>query len=137
MASVALAITATVTVFLLWRRKAPKTVALLALVVGAGLSGGAIGHLLRQLVDSLSNVTGQMTAQLIGVAVPAVLGVWVVLHFSHDMLPSQGASRMTAVMAFLLPLVGALIPGALGAFVLSTSHLVETSVSDLVNALVG
>jgi hypothetical protein len=78
-----------------------------------------------------------VTAELLGVAVPAVLGVWVVLHFSHDMMPSQGASRMTAVMAFMLPLVGALIPGALGAFVLSTSQLVETSVSDLVNALVG
>lgn len=137
MVGLVLAITATIMIFLLWKGKAAKTTALLALVVGASLSGGVIGRVLRQLVNSLADATGQLTAELIGIAAPAVLGVWAVLHFSHDMMPKHNASRATAVVAFALPLFGALIPGAFGAFVLSMSRVIETSIADIVNAFVG
>lgn len=137
MVGIALAFTATVAVFLLWKGKAPKTAAVLALVLGASISGGVIGQVIRQLVHSLGQATGQLTAELIGVAVPAVLGIWAVLHFSHDMMPKHNASRATAVVAFALPLFGTLIPGVLGTFVLSVSNVVQTSVADIVNAFVG
>ncbi|MBO0885437.1 MAG: hypothetical protein J2P17_34900 [Mycobacterium sp.] len=133
MVGAALAITATVAIFLLWRQKAPRLAAVLALVVGAGLTGGVLGQLLQEIVRSLQNVAGQLTTEMIGAAVPAVLGIWMVLHFTHDMMNS--ASRTTAAIGLTLPMVAALIPGALGAFIVSMLHVINTGVDDLVTSL--
>lgn len=137
MVGAALAITATVAVFLLWRKKAPRLVAVLALVIGAALTGGVLGQLIRQLVRSLENVTGQLTAEMLGAAVPAVLGIWMVLHFCHDMMPQHDANRTTAFVGLTLPMVAALIPGALGAFIVSMLHVLQTSIADLVTSITG
>lgn len=135
MVGAALVITATVAGFLMWRKKAPRLVAVLALVVGAGMTGGVMGQLIRELVHSLENVTGQLTAEMLGTAVPAALGIWMVLHFCHDMMPKHDATRATAFVGLTLPMVAALIPGALGAFIVSMLHVMQTSIAELVTSI--
>lgn len=137
MVAAALAITATAAIFLFWKRKTPRLVAVLALIIGTYLTGGVLGQLLHRVVHSLEEVAGQLTTEMIGAAVPAVLGIWMVLHFVHDMMPQHNAGRGTAVVGFTLPMVAALIPGTLGAFIVSMLHVLQTSVADLINSLVG
>lgn len=126
-----------IAVVLAWRRRAPKVVALLALVAGAGITSGTVGRLIRQTLDTVTRLVGDLTTQAVGAAVPSVLAVVLVVLFFHDLLPRSRASRATAVNGLFLPAVATSLPGAAGAFVVSLIGMVGTLIAGLVGAVFG
>ncbi|HEY3263311.1 MAG TPA: hypothetical protein VGJ95_24065 [Pseudonocardiaceae bacterium] len=115
-----------------WKRRAPKTVALLALVAGAGITTGALGGMLRQLLGAVSGLVGQLTTQAVGVAVPTVLAVVLLLAYLDDMWPKHKATTVTALFGFLLPIAVASVPGIVG----STTRVAIATLGNGVSALV-
>lgn len=88
-----------------WLNILPKTRAVAALIAGAGITTGLLGSLLRDGAEWLTRLAGTVTAVLVGAAVPAALAVALLIIFVHDMHPRRKASRRTAVIAFVLPLL--------------------------------
>ncbi|WP_158009677.1 hypothetical protein [Carbonactinospora thermoautotrophica] len=113
------------------RRKAPKTVGVLMLLAGFGVSG-LVGQLLHRLGAAFGHVAAVGTARLFGVAVPAAVliaaGVW--LFF--DLHPKEGKpSKALPVLAFVFPTLLSVLGGVyvgLGGQVLTT---IGTGVSEL------
>ena len=134
MTGAALGIAIVVLLILLWKSWLPNVTAALAVAVGAAAIGGTFGTVQKQVTTSLADATGQLTAQLLGVAVVAVLGVGMSLWFTHDFV--KGAvGRGTAVVGFFLPLTVILIPGTLGALLVSLVHLWSTTLGTLITSL--
>lgn len=136
MTGAALAIAIVVLIILLWKGWLPKASAALAVAVGAAAIGGTFGTTQHSVTTALANATGQLTAQLLGVAVVAVLGVAMALVFVHDFVKGS-VGRGTAVVGFVLPLTVVLIPGTLGALLVSMVHLWSTTLGTLITSLTG
>ena len=136
MTGVAVTIDLVVVLFLFWKKKAPHLAAILALAAGAAVVGGFLGQARQQIIAALTTSTNQVTVQLLGTGVSAVLGVIFVLLFMHDMA-EKSASRSTIIVAFLLPLVVGLIPGPIGQLLVSLVHLVETVVGGILSGVAG
>jgi hypothetical protein len=117
---------------LLWKNRLPRIASLLMLVAGAGITDGIIGRYMHNGVDWGSHLVGQLTSRAIGVAVPAVLAVVLAMVFVHDMWPKHRATRITAAVAFVLPVLIAGLPGLAGSVLGSA---VDTLRSVTVNAL--
>jgi high-affinity K+ transport system ATPase subunit B len=66
--------------------------------------------------------------------VVAVLGVALALVFVHDFAKGS-VGRGTAVVGFVLPLTVVLIPGTLGALLMSMVHLWSTTLGTLITSL--
>jgi len=120
-----------------WKRRAPKTVALLALVAGAGITAGALGGLVRQLLGAVSGLIGQLTTQAVGVAVPTVLAIVLLMTYAHDMWPKHPTTTTTAVLGFLLPITIAGVPGIVGSTTTTAIAMLGNGVSALVGSLFG
>lgn len=131
------AIAAAIAAFLIWRKKAPTTTALLALVVGAGITGGIFGRLVHAIVHWLERFTSTLTSEAFGTAVPAVLGVFLFLWLLHDLHPKHKASHGTAGVALVLPLIAATIPGVAGTVAVSLLQLIQSAMTAFVQALFG
>lgn len=136
MTGAALAISIVVLLFLLWRAWLPKTTAVLAVAVGAAAIGGTFGTVQHRVTDSLATATSTLTAQLLGVAAVAVLGVLMSLWFAHDLVKGT-VGRGTAVVGFMLPLTVVLIPGTFGALLVSMVHLWATTLGTLITSMTG
>jgi uncharacterized membrane protein len=136
MTGVAVTIDLVVVMFLFWKKRAPHLAAILALAAGAAVVGGFLGQARQQIITALSGATSQVTLQLLGTGVSAVLGVIFVLLFMHDM-SQKSASRTTIIVAFFLPLVVGLIPGPIGSLIVSLVHLVETVVGGIISGVAG
>lgn len=110
----AAAIALAVGLVLMWLRVAPKLVALLMLAAGGAITGGFVGSLLERGAQGAFSLVGSVTSAAVGVAVPAVLAIVAAIIVVHDLWPKHGANRVTAVLAFALPVLGVSIPGAAG-----------------------
>lgn len=131
------AIAAAMVVFLTWRKKAPTFTALLALVVGAGITGGIFGRTMREIVHWLQTLTSELTSKAFGMAVPAVLAVVLLLWFLHDLHPKHKASHTTAAVALVLPLVVSSIPGVAGTVAVSVLGVIQSAMTAVVQAVFG
>lgn len=131
------AIALAVAAFMLWKNKAPKVVAALVLLGSASISGGVFGNVQHRLTDWIDQFSSTASAQVFGVAVPAMIAVFGVLWFVHDMWPKNKASRATSVVAFVTPALAASIPGAAGTLVLSALGLLTTLTGAGVQAIFG
>jgi hypothetical protein len=134
MTGAALAIAIVVLLFLLWKKWLPAATAALAIAVGAAAIGGTFGSVQHRLTDALSTATSQLTAQLLGVAVASVLGVFMALWVGHDFVKSS-VDRGTAIAGFFLPLTVVLIPGTIGSLLVSMVHLWSTTLGTLITSL--
>jgi len=120
-----------------WKRRAPKTIALLAMVAGAGITAGTLGGLVRQLLSTVSSLVGQLTTQAVGVAVPTVLAIVLLMAYVDDMWPKHRATTVTAVFGFLLPITVAGVPGIVGETTTATIAMLGDGVSALIASLFG
>jgi hypothetical protein len=122
---------------LLWKDRLPKITALLMLAAGAGITGGVIGRLMQRGVDWAAGWVGQLTSQAIGVAVPAVLAVVFTVLFIHDMWPHHPATRVTAVVAFFVPVLAVGLPGAAGSVLSSALDALRSVTTGAVASIFG
>lgn len=132
-AVIALAIAAV----LMWKNRASKIVALLALVAGAGITAGLLGQLLRDGLRWASDMVGRLTSTAVGVAVPSVLAIVFVLIYVHDMWPRHRASRVTAFIGLALPVLAVALPGAAGGAVTTVIASTGEGLSRVVAAMFG
>lgn len=132
-AVVALAVAGT----LMWKRRLPKIVALLALVAGAGLSSGFLGRLLERGIDGAASLMGSLTSAAFGAAVPAVLAVVGLIVFIHDLWPGNRAGRLTAGVGLALPPLLGHLGGAAGSIAGSGVEAVGSAVGGALGALFG
>lgn len=132
-AVIALAIAGT----LMWKRRLPTIVALLALVAGVGLSGGFVGSLLHKGIDAAASMVGSLTSAAFGVAVPAVLAIVALIVFVHDVLPGSKATRLTAGIGLALPPLLTYLGGAVGTLAGSGADTLGDAVSGVLSALFG
>lgn len=132
-AVIALAIAGTLT----WKRKLPKIVALLALVAGAGLTSGWVGNTLHSCVGALADLVGSFTSSAFGVAVPAVIAVVGLIIFVHDIWPRHSASRLTAGVGLVLPVLLTYLGGVAGSAAGSVIDGISSAASSALTALFG
>lgn len=110
----AAAIALAVGLVLMWLKVMPKIVALLMLAAGGAITGGFVGNLLARGAEGAFGLVGSLTSAAVGVAVPAVLAIAAAIVVVHDLWPKHNANRITAVLAFALPVLAVSIPGAAG-----------------------
>lgn len=120
---------------LTWKSKLPKTVALLTLVAGSGLSHGFLGGLLHKFAGWGVHLVGTFTDAAFGVAVPVVLAV--VALIVYVMWPRHSAGRMTAGIGLVLPMLVAYLGGAAGSLAGSGVHVISAAVGRALAALFG
>jgi hypothetical protein len=136
--SIGLAVIAlTVAAILHWKKKAPKTCGLLALAAGVGISGGLLGHFVTKAVTWISGLVGDLTTQMFGAAVPAVLAVGALIVFIHDLWPGHKTGRMTPVLGLLLPTLAASVGGAAGSLTGSAIHMISAAIASALTTLFG
>lgn len=99
---------------LLWKGRAHKTTAVLALIAGAGMTGGFVGSMFQTGLGWLSDMAAALTSSAFGAAVPAILGIIALFIVIHDLWPGHTAGRITAVAALALPVLTTGIAGAVG-----------------------
>lgn len=132
-AVIALAIAGT----LMWKRKMPKTVAVLALVAGAGLTSGWVGQTLHGLVGAGADLVGSLTSSAFGVAVPAILAIVGLIIFAHDIWPKNKANRITAVVGLVLPVLLTYLGGVAGSAAGAVISGIGSAASRALSALFG
>jgi hypothetical protein len=129
-------IAAVVAVWLIWKRKMPKTTTLLALLAGAGLTIGWLGRGTDAVVDWGVNFADTLTRSAAGQAVGWVVAIPVFLNVVHDLMPKNAANRVTFACAFFLPPLAAVLPGPIGDAVRSAIGGLAGMSADAVNATV-
>jgi hypothetical protein len=116
-------------------KKVPKITAILALAGGSGVTGGIGGHLLTQSVTWTSTMLGQITATVVGIAVPFILAIVLAIIFVHDVWPKNKATKRTAGIGLVLPTLVAGIPGSAGLAATSAIAMFGTLMSNLVGSI--
>lgn len=132
-AVVALAIAGT----LMWKKRLPKIVALLALVAGAGLTSGFLGGLLERGISGAGSLMASLTSAAFGTAVPVVLAVVGLIVYVHDLWPGNRAGRLTAGIGLVLPLLIGHLGGAAGSIAGSGVEAIGSAVGGALSALFG
>lgn len=122
---------------LTWKRRLPKTVALLALVAGSALTTGFVGHILHKVAHWVAGLTASLTSAAFGVAVPSALVVVALIVFVHDVWPGNKAGRLTAGIGLMLPPLIAYVGGAAGSLAGSGIGALGGAVSSALRALFG
>jgi hypothetical protein len=135
--TIAAVLAAVVALFLVWKKKMPKVTTWLALLAGAGLTVGWVGHGSAAVVNWAADLVSTGTRSAVGEAVPWVLAVPVLLNVVHDLWPKNAANRTTMVCAFFLPVLAALIPGPVGDGVQAAIAALTGTSADAVNATIG
>ncbi len=131
------ALALTIAAILVWKKKTPRIAALLALAAGVGITGGLLGRFLTDAVRWMSSLVGDLTSQMLGSAVPAVLAVAALIVFVHDVWPKHTPSRITPAIGLLLPVLVASIGGAAGTLATSAIHMISSALAGALATIFG
>lgn len=95
------------TVWLIWRKKAPKLAVWVALLAGLTVGAGMLGGVATKLSGALLAAGTKGSAMLWGAAVPAVIGLFVLLELWHSGHPKKGKPHRYwhPLLAFLGPVL--------------------------------